>query len=247
MHATLDMPAGSSRLSQPQVMHIHEGGSSDKTPLMLAVSACCLNTVSQAIMLDCSTEYSSPKSVSLDQVAALLINNQSAGDKCWVEVQAICGTPHALQILQHVLESFTLPGIHIVMNQGVIHVVPCKPKALCERFDNKQPQQQQPQQQLQQLTGRYLNSMAAQATIQSLLACVYLQLNDTVHNTYSLNGAQIQCSTAENGTISSALGVLRRHLESLHKCLQGSTLSVLLQMHVGSVTKLLSSTTKHLL
>lgn len=36
------------------------------------------------------------------------------------------GTPHALQILQHVVKGFPLPSIHIIMYQCVVHVIACK-------------------------------------------------------------------------------------------------------------------------
>lgn len=69
-----------------------------------------------------------PKSVDFEQVALVLVHNQAPGDKGGVKVQPLGGAPHALQVLEHVVEGLALPGIHIVVYESVVHVIPC---AIC--------------------------------------------------------------------------------------------------------------------
>ena len=70
---------------------------------------------------------SSPKSVSLDQVAQLLIHYETACDKGRIKVQSFYGTSHALQVLQHVFESLSLPSINVVVDQSIVHIIACTP------------------------------------------------------------------------------------------------------------------------
>ena len=67
-----------------------------------------------------------PKSINLEQIAPLLIHNEASGHKRGVKAKALCGAAHALQILQHVVECFAFPGVHIVVYEGVVHVIPYK-------------------------------------------------------------------------------------------------------------------------
>lgn len=67
----------------------------------------------------CSAVLNLPKSVDLHKVAKLLVRYQAAGDQGGIKLQAVHRTPNLLQVLQAIGVGLALPGVDIIVNEGV--------------------------------------------------------------------------------------------------------------------------------
>lgn len=64
-----------------------------------------------------------PKTIQLHNIAQLLVHHQSTHDQVRVKLQTFGGVTHVLQVLEAVLVCQTLPGVHIIVDKCVVHVI----------------------------------------------------------------------------------------------------------------------------
>ena len=67
----------------------------------------------------CSAVLVLPKSVHLNKVAKLLVRYQPTSDQGGIKLQAVHRTANLLQVLQAIGIGLALPGVDIVVNEGV--------------------------------------------------------------------------------------------------------------------------------